>query len=86
MIIRIACVLAGIAVLYALFVLALVAAGRNTDARALAGFVPDCVVLFSRLLRDARLPKRHSGIGTETGARRRSAHQAKATLARVTDT
>jgi uncharacterized membrane protein YkvA (DUF1232 family) len=29
------------------------------DARALAGFVPDCVVLFSRLLRDERLPRRH---------------------------
>ena len=29
------------------------------DARALAGFIPDCVVLFSRLLRDERLPRRH---------------------------
>jgi hypothetical protein len=52
-IVQIAYVLAGIAVLYALFVIALVAAGRKTDARAVAGFVPDCVVLFSRLLRDA---------------------------------
>jgi hypothetical protein len=58
-IVQIAYVLAGIAVLYALFVIALVAAGRKTDARAVAGFVPDCVVLFSRLLRDARVPKRH---------------------------
>lgn len=38
--------------LYALFVVALLLAGRREDARALAGFVPDCVVLFSRLLRD----------------------------------
>ncbi|HEY8627355.1 MAG TPA: DUF1232 domain-containing protein, partial [Gaiellaceae bacterium] len=26
---------------------------------ALAGFVPDCVVLFTRLMRDKRLPRRH---------------------------
>jgi uncharacterized membrane protein YkvA (DUF1232 family) len=30
-------------------VLLLVAAGRRTDARALAGFVPDCAVLIKRL-------------------------------------
>jgi uncharacterized membrane protein YkvA (DUF1232 family) len=35
---------------YALAVLALLAAGRRTDARALAGFVPDCVRLVRRLL------------------------------------
>ena len=33
-------------------------AGRRTDARALAGFVPDCVVLLTRLLRDPRVPRR----------------------------
>lgn len=51
---------AGCAVLaaYLLVVLALVVAGRRTDARALAGFVPDCVILFSRLLRDPRVPRR----------------------------
>jgi uncharacterized membrane protein YkvA (DUF1232 family) len=49
----------GVAVLvYAGFVLALVAAGRRTDARALAGFIPDCIVLFKRLLTDPRLPRR----------------------------
>jgi uncharacterized membrane protein YkvA (DUF1232 family) len=31
---------------------------RRVDARAVAGFVPDCVVLFSRLLKDERLPRR----------------------------
>lgn len=44
--------------LYALFVGALYIRGRKSDARALAGFIPDCVVLFSRLLRDPRVPRR----------------------------
>jgi uncharacterized membrane protein YkvA (DUF1232 family) len=44
---------------YALVVLAFVVAGKREDARAIAGFVPDCVVLFSRLFRDKRLPRRH---------------------------
>jgi uncharacterized membrane protein YkvA (DUF1232 family) len=44
---------------YALLVLAFVIAGKRQDARALAGFVPDCVVLFTRLMRDKRLPRRH---------------------------
>jgi uncharacterized membrane protein YkvA (DUF1232 family) len=43
---------------YAAFVLALVLAGRRDDARALAGFIPDCVVLCGRLLRDPRVPRR----------------------------
>jgi uncharacterized membrane protein YkvA (DUF1232 family) len=33
-------------------------ARRRDDARAIAGFIPDCVVLFTRLLRDERLPRR----------------------------
>jgi len=45
--------------LYALIVLGLVVGGRREDARALAGFAPDCVVLFTRLLRDDRLARRH---------------------------
>jgi uncharacterized membrane protein YkvA (DUF1232 family) len=45
--------------LYAAVVAAFAFAGRREDARALAGFVPDCVVLFSRLVRDRRLPRRH---------------------------
>lgn len=44
--------------IYALFVGWLLLAGRTQDARALAGFVPDCVVLFRRLLADERLPRR----------------------------
>jgi uncharacterized membrane protein YkvA (DUF1232 family) len=42
---------------YAAFVLALVAAGRRTHARAVAGFVPDCVVLVKRLIADSRIPR-----------------------------
>ena len=44
--------------LWALGVAALVAAGRGSDARALARFVPDCIVLFRRLLADERIPRR----------------------------
>ena len=36
----------------------LLLAGRRTNARALAGFIPDCVVLLRRLLGDARVPRR----------------------------
>ena len=32
--------------------------GRREEARALATFIPDCIVLVSRLLRDARVPRR----------------------------
>src|SRR3954454_20163582 len=46
------------ALLYALVVLAFVVAGRRGEALAVARFVPDCVVLFARLLRDERLPRR----------------------------
>jgi uncharacterized membrane protein YkvA (DUF1232 family) len=38
--------------------MAFVAGRRREDARAVARFVPDCVVLFSRLLRDDRVPRR----------------------------
>lgn len=44
---------------YCALVLALALAGRHESARVLAGFVPDCVVLCSRLLRDPRVPRRH---------------------------
>jgi uncharacterized membrane protein YkvA (DUF1232 family) len=47
---------------YAIAVGLLVAAGRRTDARALAGFVPDCVVLVKRLLGDPRVPRRRKAI------------------------
>ena len=53
--------LVGIAVfvvVYAAFVFALVLAARRGDARALATFIPDCIVLVTRLTRDPRVPRR----------------------------
>jgi uncharacterized membrane protein YkvA (DUF1232 family) len=44
--------------LYLAGVLTLLAMGRRTEARALAGFIPDCVVLVKRLLGDPRVPRR----------------------------
>jgi uncharacterized membrane protein YkvA (DUF1232 family) len=43
--------------LYLLFVGVLVLAGRRTAARALGGFIPDCVILLRRLLGDERVPR-----------------------------
>jgi uncharacterized membrane protein YkvA (DUF1232 family) len=48
--------------LYAMVVLALALRGRRADARAVARFVPDCAVLFSRLTRDERVPRRHKAL------------------------
>lgn len=45
------------ALIYVAFIVWLVLAGRRTDARALAGFIPDCIVLFRRLLADQRVPR-----------------------------
>lgn len=45
-------------VVYALFVVGLVAAGRRADARAVARLIPDCVILLHALLRDPRVPRR----------------------------
>jgi uncharacterized membrane protein YkvA (DUF1232 family) len=44
---------------YIAFVFALLMLGRKTDARAWAGFVPDCAILCARLVRDGRVPRRH---------------------------
>jgi uncharacterized membrane protein YkvA (DUF1232 family) len=44
-------------ILYAAGVLALVLAGRRTDARALAGFVPDCARMIRRLMADPATTK-----------------------------
>jgi hypothetical protein len=43
---------------YAGLVALLVAVGRKAEARALARFVPDCLVLFRRLLSDPRISRR----------------------------
>jgi uncharacterized membrane protein YkvA (DUF1232 family) len=49
----------GLLALYLLFVIALLLAGRRESARALVGFVPDCVVLFGRLMREPRVGRGH---------------------------
>jgi uncharacterized membrane protein YkvA (DUF1232 family) len=45
-------------VIWGTFLLSLLLFGRRDDARELVGFVPDCVVLFRRLLIDERMPRR----------------------------
>jgi uncharacterized membrane protein YkvA (DUF1232 family) len=53
-------ILIGLAASLAAYVIALVgllAIGRRSDARAMARFVPDCVVLFGGLLRDPRVSR-----------------------------
>ncbi len=46
------------AAVYIAFVVVLLVAGRRSEARALAGFIPDCLVLLKRLLADPRVPRR----------------------------
>ncbi len=48
--------------LYLLGILALVAAGRGSQAAALARFIPDCLVLLKRLLGDSRVPRRRKAL------------------------
>ena len=50
--------IAACAAIYAAFVIWLVLLGRRSDARALATFIPDCIVLVTRLGRDQRVPRR----------------------------
>jgi uncharacterized membrane protein YkvA (DUF1232 family) len=50
--------LAALLALYGALVLWLIAAGRRADARAVATFIPDCIVLANRLARDPRVPRR----------------------------
>lgn len=47
-----------IVVAYSAFVGWLFVRGRREDARALATFIPDCIVLVSRLAREPRIPRR----------------------------
>jgi len=55
--------IAGVALaVYALFVVALLVAGRRMDARALGGFIPDCIVLLRRLVGDKRVPRRRKAV------------------------
>ena len=54
--------LVAVVLVYAALVAALAVAGRGEIARAVARFVPDCVVLFRRLLADPRLPRRRKAV------------------------
>jgi uncharacterized membrane protein YkvA (DUF1232 family) len=49
---------AAAAALYLLCIAALLLLDRRMHARALAGFIPDCVVLLRRLIADPRVPRR----------------------------
>ena len=44
--------------IYTAFVLWLAVVGCREEARALARFIPDCVVLVTRLAREPRVPRR----------------------------
>ena len=44
--------------LWLFLVLFLLGLGRRCDAREVARFIPDCLVLFKRLLQDPRVPRR----------------------------
>jgi uncharacterized membrane protein YkvA (DUF1232 family) len=50
--------LGALALAWGIVVVVLFFAAGRTQVRALAGFVPDCVVLVGRLLRDPRVPRR----------------------------
>src|SRR5205809_7997242 len=43
---------------WAAFIVWLLSVGRRADAQALTTFIPDCVVLVTRLARDPRVPRR----------------------------
>ena len=51
-----------VVIVYGILVGGLALAGRSADARAVAGFVPDCIVLFRRMLGDSRMPRRYRAI------------------------
>ncbi len=48
--------IAVILVLYGLFIGILILLGRKQDARAWAGLIPNCIVLFKRLMSDPKVP------------------------------
>jgi uncharacterized membrane protein YkvA (DUF1232 family) len=51
-----------VVIVYGIFVGVLALAGRSAEARAVAGFIPDCIVLFQRLLGDSRMPRRYKAL------------------------
>ena len=57
-----------ILVIYASFLAWLVIRGRREDARSFATFIPDCIVLVTRLARDPRVPRRRKLLLIALGA------------------
>jgi uncharacterized membrane protein YkvA (DUF1232 family) len=53
-----AVVIGAVAACWLALAAALLVTGRRHEARALAGFMPDCLVLMGRLLSDPRVPRR----------------------------
>lgn len=53
---------AAVLVVWAVFVCALLVAGRREWAVALARLIPDCIILLQRLLRDERVPRRRKAL------------------------
>ena len=51
-------VLGAVVLLWLALVVVLLVAGRRDEARALAGFIPDCLVLIARLMSDPSVPRR----------------------------
>jgi uncharacterized membrane protein YkvA (DUF1232 family) len=56
---RLLLVAACLLLVYAGFVVVLIAAGRGRTVRDVARFIPDCIVLMGRLVGDPRVPRRH---------------------------
>lgn len=54
--------LAASVVLWAAVVLILIVTGRRSAAVAFAAFIPDCVILFKRLLADPRVPRHRKAV------------------------
>jgi uncharacterized membrane protein YkvA (DUF1232 family) len=54
----IALALGVVALVWLALLVVLIVVGRREEARALAGFIPDCIVLVSRLMADERVPRR----------------------------
>ena len=48
-----------VALIWLVLVLGLLLTGRREEGRALATFIPDCIVLAGGLMRDGRVPRRH---------------------------
>jgi uncharacterized membrane protein YkvA (DUF1232 family) len=51
-------VLGAVVLLWLALVVVLLVAGRRDEARALAGFIPDCLILIARLMSDPSVPRR----------------------------